>query len=89
MTSFLISGGKTLEGQLVVQGSKNAALPVIAAAVLHQGVTVIRGCPDILDVRYMLEILRSIGCQISWQEDRLQIDAARIEMENLSRECVG
>lgn len=71
MTSFLISGGKTLEGQLVVQGSKNAALPVIAAAVLHQGVTVIRGCPDILDVRYMLEILRSIGCQISWQEDRL------------------
>lgn len=89
MTSFLISGGKPLEGQLAVQGSKNAALPIIAAAVLHRGVTVIRGCPDILDVRYMLEILRSIGCGVLWQEDRLQIDAAHIEMENLSRECVG
>lgn len=89
MTSFLISGGKPLEGQLAVQGSKNAALPIIAAAVLHRGVTVIRGCPDILDVRYMLEILRSIGCGVLWQEDRLQIDAVHIEMENLSRECVG
>ena len=37
----------------------------------------------------MLEILRSIGCGVLWQEDRLQIDAAHIEMENLSRECVG
>lgn len=37
----------------------------------------------------MLEILRSIGCRILWQEDRLQIDAAQIDMENLSRECVG
>ena len=36
MTSFLISGGKPLEGQLAVQGSKNAALPIIAAAVLHR-----------------------------------------------------
>lgn len=89
MSSFLISGGRPLEGQLEVQGSKNAALPIIAAAVLNCGVTVIRGCPDILDVRYMLEILRSIGCRILWQEDRLQIDAAQIDMGNLSRECVG
>lgn len=88
MASFQIAGGKMLEGQLEVQGSKNAALPIIAAAVLHRGVTLIRRCPDILDVRYMLEILHSIGCKISWQKDELRIDAEEIDFENLSRECI-
>lgn len=89
MASFLVSGGRSLKGQLEIQGSKNAALPILAASVLHRGVTVIRGCPDILDVRYMLEILRSIGCDILWKPEELRIDASEIDFENLSRECVG
>jgi len=78
-----------LSGQLHVHGSKNAALPIIAASLLHHGVTVIRGCPDILDVRYMIEILRSIGCEVLYEGDVLQIDASEICLENISRECVG
>lgn len=89
MSSYLISGGRPLRGQLSVHGSKNAALPIIAASLLHQGVTVIRGCPDILDVRYMLEILRSIGCEAAFQDGELRIDASKISLENLSRECIG
>lgn len=89
MSSYLISGGRELFGSLEVQGSKNAVLPMIAASLLHQGVTVIRGCPDILDVRYMLEILRSIGCNVLWQENDIYIDAADIHLEQLSRECIG
>ena len=89
MSSYLISGGRPLNGQLHVHGSKNAALPIIAASLLHHGVTVIRGCPDILDVRYMIKILRSIGCEVLYQGDVLQIDASEICLENISRECVG
>lgn len=89
MSSYLISGGRSLSGQLHVHGSKNAALPIIAASLLHHGVTVIRGCPDILDVRYMIEILRSIGCGVLYEGDVLQIDASEICLENISRECVG
>lgn len=89
MSSYLISGGRPLQGQIPVHGSKNAALPIIAASLLHRGETVIRGCPDILDVRYMLEILRSIGCRVSWQEEALCINASEINLENLSRECIG
>lgn len=89
MSSYLISGGRPLSGQLHVHGSKNAALPIIAASLLHHGVTVIRGCPDILDVRYMIEILRSIGCEVLYEGDVLQIDASEICLENISRECVG
>ena len=89
MSSYLISGGRPLSGQLHVHGSKNAALPIIAASLLHQGVTVIRGCPDILDVKYMVRILRSIGCEVVHQGDMLRIDASEIHLENLSRECIG
>ena len=89
MSSYLISGGRPLGGQITVHGSKNAALPIIAASLLHRGVTVLRGCPDILDVRYMLEILRSIGCEVLYQEDMLRIDASEIDLANLSRECIG
>lgn len=83
MSSYLISGGRPLNGQLHVHGSKNAALPIIAASLLYQGVTVIRGCPDILDVRYMIKILRSIGCGVVYQDDMLQIDASEICLENI------
>ena len=89
MSSYLISGGRPLSGQLHVHGSKNAALPIIAASLLHRGVTVIRGCPDILDVKYMVRILRSIGCEVIHQGDMLRIDASEIHLENLSRECIG
>lgn len=89
MSSYRISGGRPLTGQILVHGSKNAALPIIAASLLHPGVTVIRGCPDILDVRYMIEILRSIGCGVSYQEETLCIDASEIDLKNLSRECIG
>ena len=55
VASYFISGGEKLKGTVKIQGSKNAALPIIAASLLHRGTTVIRECPWILDVRYMLD----------------------------------
>lgn len=89
MPAYQITGGERLKGSIDIHGSKNEALPVIAAALLHRGKTVIYGCPNILDVRYMVEILRSLGCEIFWNEDGLMIDASEIHVEDLSRVCVG
>ncbi len=76
MTWYEVSGGRPLDGAVKIQGSKNAALPVLAGALLHKGRTVLHNCPDITDVRYTLEILESLGCTVWWEKDTLILDAA-------------
>lgn len=50
-----------MQGELLVQGSKNAALPILAAAVLADGIFVLHHCPEISDVDHMLELLQTAG----------------------------
>ena len=61
MDEIQITGGRALEGSVIVQGSKNSALPMMAASLLHRGVSVLRGCPRITDVYCMEEILKKLG----------------------------
>ena len=69
MKKLRIVGGKTLCGEVKVQGAKNAALPILAAALLAEGPTQLYNCPAISDVTVTLEILKSLGCQVSQKED--------------------
>lgn len=78
MECLEIIGGCPLHGSVRVQGSKNAALPILAAAVLHRGVTVLHHCPKILDVIHMTKILECLGCNIQWEGSTLTIDAKHI-----------
>lgn len=71
-------GNIPLCGEVTIQGSKNAALPLMAAAVLHRGTTVLHRCPQILDVEYMSEILRGLGCTVRREGETLIIDAREI-----------
>ena len=64
-------GNGPLEGEVKVQGSKNAALPMMAAAVLHEGVTVLHNCPRIADVFEMEVILQSLGVKTAWKDHTL------------------
>ena len=61
MSFYEICGGRPLRGELRVQGAKNSALPILAAALLAPGQSVIRNCPDLSDVTAALEILRLLG----------------------------
>ena len=61
-----IEGGKPLCGQVRIQGSKNAALPILSAAILNRGRTVLHHCPRIQDVKEMCKILTELGCRIGW-----------------------
>lgn len=68
MNSIQIYGRTPLRGRVKIQGSKNAALPVMAATLLTAERTVLRGCPRISDVYDMAELLRLIGCEVRWME---------------------
>ena len=78
MSEIWMRGNGPLEGEVKVQGSKNAALPMMAAAVLHEGRTVLHNCPRIADVFEMEAILRSIGVKTAWSGHTLELDCNKI-----------
>ena len=78
MSFYEICGGRPLRGELRVQGAKNSALPILAAALLAPGQSVIRNCPDLSDVTAALEILRLLGCRAVREGDAVLIDASQL-----------
>ncbi|HIX29208.1 MAG TPA: UDP-N-acetylglucosamine 1-carboxyvinyltransferase [Candidatus Blautia stercoravium] len=78
MAGIKITGGIPLSGELKIQGSKNAALPMMAAALLNKGVTVLHGCPKIADVFVMEEILKKLGVKAIWEGHTLLLDAEQV-----------
>jgi UDP-N-acetylglucosamine 1-carboxyvinyltransferase len=78
MESFLIKGGVPLRGTVDISGSKNAALPIMAAALLTDEPCVIRRVPDLSDTRFMVEILKSLGAQASFENGTVTIHAKKI-----------
>ena len=65
MSRFVIQGGKRISGTHRVSGNKNAALPMIAAALLTSDPVTIRNVPDIADVAAMLDAAKSFGTKVS------------------------
>ena len=73
MSCYQINGGAPLRGRLAVQGAKNSVLPILTAALLAPGESVIHNCPDLSDVTATLDILRLLGCG-----NRRRTDAAAL-----------
>lgn len=78
-----------LEGKITVQGSKNSALPIMAAALLNRGFTIIKNCPRITDVDCMALLLTDAGCNVFWQNDMLIIDAKNAAKTTVNKELAG
>ena len=76
LSFFEIQGSTPLSGQVRIHGSKNAVLPMMAATILHRGTTILTNVPRILDVFWMIGILKTLGCQVWFEEDVLTIDAS-------------
>lgn len=79
MGEIRIIGGIPLNGQVAVQGSKNTALPMMAAAFLGKGISVLKKCPRIADVFCMEEILQGLGVHSWWEENDLYLDCRNVE----------
>ncbi len=69
MQYFEIVGGSRLKGSVDISGAKNAALPIMAASILCEGETVLRGVPDLADVRLMATLLTRLGVKVERDAD--------------------
>jgi UDP-N-acetylglucosamine 1-carboxyvinyltransferase len=86
LSRFVIHGGRPLEGEIRASGSKNAVLPMIAAAMLTEEEVVLENVPSIRDVDVMLEIAGVMGAEVSRLGDRVTIRAANLNDQTLPRE---
>ena len=69
MSSYIVNGGNRLQGEVYVSGSKNAALGVVAAAMVLDGPCVIENVPHISDIKVLMEICKELGATIDVKED--------------------
>ena len=74
-------GGTSLSGSINISGSKNASLPILAAALLTDQQVVIERVPDVSDTNYMLQILSALGCEVERYSGTVKITAADIHPE--------
>ncbi len=71
MDRYVITGKQRLEGRVRTSGAKNAALPLMAAAILAEGQTVLTGVPRLTDIVNMAEVLKSLGCKAEFIKDEI------------------
>src|SRR5262245_5132353 len=79
MDSLLIKGGVPLHGEVTISGEKNAVLPILAATLLTGEKCVIRRVPDLSDVRFMAQILESLGAEVKVDGDTVTVRAAKLK----------
>ena len=78
MDSFSIKGGVPLHGEVTISGSKNAALPILAATLLTDEPCVLRRVPDLSDTRFMVQILKSLGASATFENGTVTVHAKKI-----------
>ena len=64
MDSFLIRGGHRLKGKIEISGSKNSALPIVAACLLAEGKTTLKGVPRLSDIDSMCKLVGELGAHV-------------------------
>lgn len=89
MDAVRIYGGKCLEGQTAVQGSKNASLPILAATLLIDGTCEIENCPDISDVYHMQRLLTSLGCKVEREGTLVRVNTESLSACDMPSDSVG
>lgn len=88
MQRFMIVGGNRLVGTVRVSGSKNAALPIMAASLLLDGECSIEGVPRLRDVAVMREVLMDLGADVSWEKDTMRINARHVSCGEVSEDLM-
>lgn len=78
LRKLIVNGGRKLEGELRVHGAKNSVLPLLSAAVLAHGETVMHNCPALTDVDAACRILTHLGCRCQRNGDTVTVDATNV-----------
>jgi UDP-N-acetylglucosamine 1-carboxyvinyltransferase len=88
MDKIIVTGGARLSGSVEIGGSKNAALPIMAATLLTPGTFKLTNVPSLVDVRTMGHVLRVLGCQVTHHDHSLTIDTANCRYHEAPYELV-
>ncbi|HQK63669.1 MAG TPA: UDP-N-acetylglucosamine 1-carboxyvinyltransferase, partial [Candidatus Staskawiczbacteria bacterium] len=87
---FIINGGKKLEGEIEVMGSKNTALPVLAATLLTTEPCEIDNLPLIEDIFKLLQVLEKMGAKVEWLSERkIRIQCKDVNIKKIPNELLG
>jgi len=81
MDKLVVKGGARLNGRVDISGSKNSALPILAASLLTPETCVIHNVPDLSDIRFMLEILRQLGAKVTFENGTVTTRAEKVISE--------
>ena len=73
MDKFLIKGPSILKGEVLISGSKNAALPILASTLLFDKPIIIKNLPRVRDINTMLNLLKSLGSKIEFFDNRKKV----------------
>lgn len=88
MLNYIIEGGRKLEGETYVSGSKNASLPIIAGTILNEGVTRLYNVPNIHDTQMMFEILKKLGCKVKQNNGKIVVDSKGIKSHEIPNDLM-
>lgn len=88
MSSYIIEGGRKLEGEVEVSGSKNASLPILAATILNKGNTRLYNVPNIHDTKITQEILKYLGCKIKKNNGKVEINSKKITKREIPEQLM-
>ena len=88
MEKLVIEGGIPLSGKVRIHGAKNAALPILAASMMAEGVHRIENVPDLLDIHVMLRILRALGCKAELKGDTVSLETASAYSSHIPEELM-
>ena len=83
MSSYIIEGGKRLEGEVEVSGSNNASLPILASTILNGGTTKLYNVPEIQDTKITQEILKFLGCTVKKHKGKIEINSKNITKKEI------
>jgi len=81
--SIIMNGKVQLRGRVSVQGSKNAALPQLAAAILSSEEVILHNVPNLSDIRVMLEILGHLGATYTFEDGVVHLDTKNVELKKI------
>lgn len=86
---YRVTGGSALRGTVVLSGSKNAALPLMAASLLCSGETTFTNVPHIRDTQVMLRILEFLGAEVSFEGNTVRLLTERVLNRPIPHDCVS
>lgn len=86
MKKIIIDGGQEISGTIKISGAKNSIVALIPASILTSGKSVIKNVPDISDVRILLEIMRELGSEVTFENETIIIDNSNVKNKEITEE---